>query len=343
MPTPLSDAGEFIAAGRVTPRAPHEFCFRPYYIGKMKRKRSTNRRASKAATTKDASQPESGRQIPFGHYAVAFVDVLNQKDKLREISALPKNEEQRVRFIHLLQDTFGVINEYRGMFSKFFDAPPARATSEGTRRAAGRGGDFERLMRCEVKRQLFSDSMIYYVSLMETPERLNITSVHTLLSACAATFLTGLARRMICRIGIDVGIASEYFSGEIYGPALYRAYHLESERAQFPRIVVGDEFCNYVVSEMNWPGQSIDEQHKRMWAQDCADWIMTDVDGAQILDYAGEVTKKLFPGLRAAVGPAMQFASEERKRFGEQGDTKLAERYARLCDYLTGRVEQVWK
>lgn len=279
----------------------------------MNRKKIAPANPAKDSAPADDDRPESGRQIPFGYYAVAFVDVLSQKDKLREISGLPKNDEQRARFIYLLQETFGVIAEYRRLFGKFFDAPQARAPSEGPARTAGRGREFERLMRTRVKKQLFSDSMIYYVSLTETPDRLSITGVHTLLSACAATFLLGLAQRMVCRIGIDVGIASEYFCGEIYGPALYRAYHLESERAQFPRIVVGDGFCNYVASEMNWPGRSIDEQHKIMWARDCADWIATDADGAQILDYAGEVTKQLFPSLLPAVGPAVQFASDERK------------------------------
>ncbi|HEX7997926.1 MAG TPA: hypothetical protein VF528_06005 [Pyrinomonadaceae bacterium] len=198
-------------------------------------------------------------------------------------------------------------------------------------------------MRYEIKKQLFSDTMLYYVSLRETPEKLNISSIHTLLSGCAATFLLGLSQRMVCRIGIDVGIASEFFEGEIYGPALYRAYHLESERAHFPRIVVGDEFYNYIVSEINWPGQSVDERHERMWAQDCADWIMTDTDGVQVLDYAGMVTKRIFPKLGSAIAPALRFASEERQKFEKHGNTKLAERYLRLYNYLAERNEQIWK
>lgn len=288
------------------------------------------------------SRPKSGRQIPFGHYAAAFVDVLSQKDKLREISGLPKNDEQRERFIQLLQETFGVIAEYRRMFAEFFAAPPARESSERASLDAGRGSEFERLMRSEVKQQLFSDSMIYYVSLAETPDRLSITSVHTLLSACAATFLLGLAQRMICRIGIDVGIASEFFDGEIYGPALYRAYQLESTRAGHPRIVVGDELCNYLASEMSWPGQSAEEQHKRMWARDCADWITKDYDDALILDYAGVVTRQMFPRLRDAFEPSLKFALEERNKFEGQGNGMLAERYSKLYDYLAGRKESVW-
>jgi hypothetical protein len=309
----------------------------------MKKKKPLPNRSAKSDLKSDEGESEGKRQIPFGHYALAFIDVLNQKDKLREISALPKNDEQRERFIYLLQETFGVINEYRNMFSKFFETPSTYMPSKSLKQRPEQTKTPKRLMRYEIKKQLFSDSMIYYVVLREPSEKLNILSVHNLLSGCAATFLLGLAQRMVCRIGIDVGIASEYFRGEIYGPALYRAYHLESERAQFPRIVVGDEFCNYVVSETNWPGQSIDEMYKRMWVQDCVDWIMTDVDGAQVLDYAGAVTKRIFPKLQNAIAPALKFAFDERQKFEEQGNTKLAERYLKLCNYLAERREQVWK
>ncbi|HEX7997925.1 MAG TPA: hypothetical protein VF528_06000 [Pyrinomonadaceae bacterium] len=89
----------------------------------MKKKKPSPKRSAKSDSKSDENKSEGKRQIPFGHYAVAFIDVLNQKDKLREISALPKNDEQRERFIEQLRETFGVINEYRNMFSKFFDTP----------------------------------------------------------------------------------------------------------------------------------------------------------------------------------------------------------------------------
>lgn len=71
----------------------------------------------------DGGQTGPGRQVLFGNYVVAFVDVLSQKDKLRQISALSRNEEQREGFIRLLRETFGVIAEYRRLFGEFFDAP----------------------------------------------------------------------------------------------------------------------------------------------------------------------------------------------------------------------------
>jgi hypothetical protein len=55
------------------------------------------------------------------------------------------------------------------------------------------------------------------------------------------------------------------------------------------------------------------------------------------------VTKRIFPKLQNAIAPALKFAVDERQKFEEQGNTKLAERYLKLCNYLAERREQVWK
>jgi hypothetical protein len=309
----------------------------------MKKKKTTSKRSAKTGSKSDQNKSKGKRKITIGFYALAFIDVLSQRDKLSKITAFPDNDEQTDTFFEQWRETFGVIDEYRTMFSKFFDTFSSYKPSKIPQLKPEQAKMLERLMKSEIKEQLFSDSMIYYVPLMETPDRLNISSIHNLLSGCAGTFLIGLAEKIICRGGIDVGIAGEFFRGEIYGPALYQAYHLESERAQFPRIVVGDEFCKYLVSEMNWPGDSVDAKHRRMWAKDCADWIMTDVDGAQVLDYAGPVTKRIFPKLQSSVDLALTFASEEWQKFRALGNAKLAGRYYMLCSYLATRREQVWK
>lgn len=291
----------------------------------------------------EVNEPQGKNLVNIGNYALAFIDVLSQKEHLSKITDLPKNEEERESFIEKWRTTFGVIAEYRSMFDEFFDGfsnykPPV---------VPGRSQDHaqlqSKLMKCEIKKNLFSDSMIYYVSLMEiSPDRLPITGVLSLLSGCAGTFLIGLSRGIICRGGIEVGLAGEFFGGEIYGPALYQAYHLESERAQYPRIVVGGKFMSYIDSEINRSVSSIDDLHRRVCAEDCAEWITTDVDGAKILDYAGVATKKAFPKLQSLLEPALKFVSGEWQKFMEMGDTKLAGRYFMLHTYLSNQSEQIW-
>jgi len=309
----------------------------------MKKKKHPSKESIKGSSKLGGNKSNSKREITTGFYALAFIDVLSQRDKLSQITAIPHSNEQKEIFLEQWRETFGVIDEYRTMFGKFFDTFATYKPPKVSQLNSEQAEMLERLMKSEVKKQGFSDSMIYYVPLMERSDRLNISSIHNLLLGCAGTFLIGLAEKIICRGGIDVGIAGEFFRGEIYGPALYQAYHLESERAQFPRIVVGDEFCKYLVSEMNWPGNSIGTMYRRMWAKECADWIMTDVDGTQILDYAGPITKKVFPSLQNSVDLALNFAYEEWEKFRMQGDVKLAGRYYMLWNYLATRREQVWK
>ena len=77
--------------------------------------------------------------------------------------------------------------------------------------------------------------MIYYVSLMEMPDRL-LLQVSSVYVGLCRHILMGLSEGIICRGGIEVGMAGEFLVGEIYGPALYQAYQLESERAQYPEL-----------------------------------------------------------------------------------------------------------
>lgn len=291
----------------------------------------------------EEKQSQEKRPVLIGYFALAFIDVLSQREKLSKIVGLPKNAEEREGFLEQWRGTYGVIAEYRTMFNQFFDGfsnykPPWLAEP-----SPEHAEELHRLMKCEIKKQVFSDSMIYHVPLMVTPDRLPITSVLSLLTGCAGTFLIGLARGLVCRGGIDVGIAAEFSSGEIYGPALYQAYHLESERAQYPRIVIGQGLIDYINSELSLQGQDIDAAHRRLWAQDCASWIVDDVDGTPILDFAGAATKQAFPQLQSSVEPALKFVHEEWQKFIEMGNAKLATRYFMLHTYLATRSEQVWK
>jgi hypothetical protein len=291
----------------------------------------------------EEKQSQQERKVHIGYFALAFIDVLSQREKLSKIVGLPHTDEEQESFFEQWRETFGVIDAYRTMFNEFFDnfmkyRPPLIPGLSPERQEM-----LARHMKNVIKKQVFSDSMIYHVPLADEPDRLPITSVLSLLSGCAGTFLLGLAQGITCRGGIDVGIAAEFSNGEVYGPALYQAYHLESERAQYPRIVIGQGFSDYINSEMAWPGADAVALHRRLWAQDCARWIVDDVDGTPILDFAGPATKKAFPDLQSAVEPALKFVEGEWEKFRVTGNAKLAARYFLLHTYLASRKEQVWK
>lgn len=57
---------------------------------------------------------ESG--IPISYYAILYMDVLNQKEKLRKIVGLPTTGAEKESFFDLLRNTYGVIDGFERMF-----------------------------------------------------------------------------------------------------------------------------------------------------------------------------------------------------------------------------------
>jgi hypothetical protein len=104
--------------------------------------------------------------------------------------------------------------------------------------------------------------MVYYASLSGTSKHIPIVAVYALLQSCAGVFLACLSQGFICRGGIEVGIAGEFFQNEIYGPALYQAHRLESVEAQYPRIVVGLELYRFITTVINY-SQTVRQKRSR--------------------------------------------------------------------------------
>jgi hypothetical protein len=291
------------------------------------------------------STSERSESVTVGHFALAFIDLLSQKDILRKLNKLPENEDEQREFIGLWKQSVGVINNFRVAFDSFYESflnhkplqPPQGATVKREQIEL-----VNRFIKCEIRKQRFSDSMIYYVSMAENPDQFPITGVHALLSGCAGVFLSALSLGFICRGGIEVGIAGEFFQGEVYGPALYHAYRLESEIAQYPRIVVGPELTGYINNETRRPREDEAGDLIRGMAQRCQDWLCIDFDGVTVLDYAGAAARKIFPSLRGSIETSIKFASDEWNKFQTEGNPKLAGRYFLLRNYLIDRLQRVW-
>ena len=130
--------------------------------------------------------------------------------------------------------------------------------------------------------------------------------------------------------------------GEIYGTALERAYVLESEVANYPRIVIGDELWKYLNSVLAEFDKSTRPMAKAVTAIVGAiqRMITTDRDGKRILDYLGEfVFQNSVPAhVDDAVRPAYEFVLSEQKRLMAEGNAKLIERYASLRSYFESRL-----
>jgi hypothetical protein len=285
-------------------------------------------------------------EILVGYYALLFVDILAQKGELKKTAQLPENEDQRDAFIESMRKTSGVVTSFRDLFDRFFDpaadqVPPFPTDTEEERKF------IELCKRTKIKKQCFSDTMIYYAWVMEEPDCLVISAIHQLLSAAAAGFFLPLSYGLPCRAAIEAGTAREFGKGDLYGYAMQEAYRLENQIAQFPRVVVGQELLQFIGRDKIREGNSTVENYRRALANRCNDWLLQDLDGVTILDYAGPQTKEMFPALEGAIDRAITFVDREWQRFKTAGATsqesqKLATRYYLMRQYLQWRKATVW-
>jgi hypothetical protein len=191
----------------------------------------------------------------------------------------------------------------------------------------------------------FSDSFIVSVALRnDRGDLVRIISVFSALSAAAIMMLTALASKHALRGGIDVGLATEISPGEIYGTALELAYVLESQRAQYPRIVIGSELSRYLsvalvrfetdASPTGKIATSIIQKIMKL--------ISTDTDGERILDYLGPILAELLKAGEAKImiQPSYEFIVAEHLRLHSIGDEKLGQRYDLLRRYFESRLPQ---
>lgn len=280
------------------------------------------------------------RDYTLGHYLVAFLDVLGQRERFRALK-LPKSPEEHASVGEALRQTAGFVVELREQFRKQFTEFDKGLTN------------FHKRAKEPIRPQFvgFSDSFVTSVPLwsQNDDQLINVVTVFSALSAAGVVMLTSLASNHALRGGIDVGLATKITDEEIYGTALQRAYLLECEEAQYPRIIIGDELWNYLnAANANFTNQRTAEA-KAIVAVigKVMQMIANDNDGKRILDYLGQGMVENAKGddgrcATHMVLPSYRFVLAEEKRFSAEGDTKMADRYALIRQYFESRLP-LWR
>jgi hypothetical protein len=137
----------------------------------------------------------------------------------------------------------------------------------------------------------FSDSLIVYIPLRDDIGKFQCRAIYGVLTATAATFLACLVHSSTIRGGIDLGLAMDIGKGEIYGPALARAYNLESRVAQYPRIVIGEELARYLQAVARQEVLTIEDKANADLAVKSLKLFVVDDDGCTILDSWGMISE----------------------------------------------------
>lgn len=285
-----------------------------------------------------------GGKITFRYYVLALVDVLNQSEQVQRLGQIPRNEEEESAFIRAIQQSIGVINKIREGFHGFFAAYQQRDVPRpvSLHLTAEKRKSLERIRCREAPRfQHFSDTVLVYVPVVNSNGEVTVDGIYSFLAASAGVMLYALAHKIAIRGAIDVGVATECWSNEIYGTVLYRAHYLEEKVAQHPRIVVGPGLLEFLKKYGSGAGSDdLFAQWNSEIARFCTALIAVDEDGVHIVDYLGAGIRAMLNNeedLRPEAKAALSFAKREHERFVLEGDFKLAQRYAHLRRYLEAK------
>lgn len=288
---------------------------------------------------------DSGGEVKFGHHIVTLIDFLGQQRELAKWDFLPETEYDKREFIAAVRATFGKITVWRDQFqekSKLWlesrDLPDswAKTLPDG-------GRAYREFAHTTLDFMYFSDTIVIYSPIVNQYGHANCGTVMAHLFTCGTLMLAALNQNTVFRGAIEVGMAGQIDQVGIYGPVLGSAHYLESKRAEFPRILVGDRLYEYLVAQTADPEDSAASRTNRGIANTCLRLTGEDLDRERILDYMGcgfaelATNKKGWEMLRKG---AHAFVRRELDRFRGERDQKLGDRYDRMAQYYRSRVSE---
>ena len=279
----------------------------------------------------------------FQHYLVVFIDHLGQREHLRKVTGLPTTVTEESKFIDIMKDSVGRVTKIRDVFKTYFDLAVAHKPNINLVSPENRE-EFIASQKINLNFYGISDSVVIAVPLMSNDE--NCTAVNGVFSAFVATCgigLMSLSIQVAMRAGLDVGVATQIDDKEIYGPALERAFYLESNLAEYPRFIIGKELINYLLWVEHQESNTNLSQVAKGLARYCREMIIQDSDGRYMLDFLGTKIKEASGEVinKDVVMSAFSFVRSQYEKYLKEENDKLSSRYYRLLLYFLNR-QSIW-
>ena len=284
------------------------------------------------------------KKITVDWNLVAFIDILGQKQQLRNLRCLPDktDKEDFDRFINLLKETAGKVEILRKFFHNFFEF--YYKTQSNIEQLTDHQQKLYQKMKCNpLKSNMFSDFVTLSLSLRNDLSKVPMIGVYSILASIASTFLKMLSVGIVIRGGIDIGIGLKLKNGDLYGSAISRAYEIESKVSQYPRIVLGNELIDYINSQIKIPENNPFNIMNKKFAEICLELIAIDKDGFPFLDYLGEGFNKLSANILVFedIKKAYDIVVQNCAKWKSVNNSKLAFRYFLLKDYFENHLH-IW-
>lgn len=282
----------------------------------------------------------SDRNWVAGNYCVCFIDLLGQRDALRGQGLLPlfESEEESKEFNAVLRNSIGAIiklqEQARNMLAGITNPNPNSELR--AKLPLEQHSTWDEMQSTRIETQRWSDGVMSFASLGDADIKCKINAVFGIFGLAGALCLLGLATRRPIRGAIEIGWGVELHPGELYGAAVANAYELESNIAQYPRIVVGPEVVKLLEAHAANSSQDNYSQLDRELAILNLGMLVQDADGYWLLHYLSEqfqqaITQDHHAELYVAT---RKFVFEQLSEHQASLNTKLAFRYLHLLRYF---------
>lgn len=288
------------------------------------------------------AQAHGSDELQFGHWFVAFFDLLGIRERYLETDYFPANTEEMKALLTKLKNSIGVVQGLRGHMARFeaglddprhdarFDALPPRARTVTTE-----------LRKTRAVRANVSDAIMLACPLASDAGHFPLRAIYDALHKCASMMMISLAAGHPIRGGLDVGTGI-LDGGELFGAAPVKAYLLESKCAGYPRLVVGDTLISCLADAQRSQTGGVRGQVEQQIAERLLGFLARDdFDQRWVVDYAGPAYRKTMEGvpgvdslLRSALAFAVKSRDELRQRAEGEERAKLLPRYQALVSYL---------
>ncbi|MHA1813410.1 MAG: hypothetical protein ACTSYX_08245 [Candidatus Thorarchaeota archaeon] len=227
------------------------------------------------------------KTVKLGYYFVALIDVVGQRDLLRQITALPRDKASHDCVAETLANTSEYVRSLRQQFNDLFEAAS---------RPTGLLDDLETEDRAWAERRKeqylwrkgFADSYLVTIPCWyESSWGSHALGIYSALLAICGIYIAAIAWRRPFRGAVDVGLGTEIDTEEVYGPVNVQVVELE-KRAGYPRIVVGEGLVSHLNDLAARCLDSAEGKHTRKTVADSLALVATDHTGSTILDPLGE-------------------------------------------------------
>jgi len=280
---------------------------------------------------------------PVQNYLVAFIDLLGQREQMKELLFMPPKSEVHARedFSARMTKLMSAVTFVQNCITQHAESANSHHLEKIEGVDESTQARVQQYRKTELHFQSFSDGIVLF-SPLASKGHYPLGSAYSILCACASTMLLSLAEGFPFRAGIAIGAGCTLHENDIYGPVVAEAYRIESEVAKYPRIALHKEFLNWLASFEH--KEYSPEQDRRVavaMVKKCTDMVSFDKDRTLFLDFLSPIALNILGGVEANKSPIISmcnFVSEMIGKFSAENNEKILEKYEWLNRYIDSKL-----